>query len=73
MAEDARFGQQDALVRAERQAREAAADAVRLGSEARAAEEAAQELLDLNTKLEAEARELREALSRSESEGSRQR
>jgi hypothetical protein len=49
------------LVRAERKARDAASEAMRLGSETKAAEESAQELLELNTKLEAEARDLRAA------------
>ena len=51
-AEDARFSQQDALVRVERQAAEALRESRRLEGEVKAAESGAQELLDINTQLE---------------------
>ena len=51
-AEDVRFSQQDAVVRAERQAAEALRDSRRLEGEVKAAEAGAQELLDINTQLE---------------------
>ena len=53
-AEAARSAQQEALVSAERQAGEARGEAERVRSELVAAEEAAQELLEMNTRLEAQ-------------------